>query len=71
MDYEVTPFNGTKLERFIYYRNRAEETRILARDFTDEARQKPLLDVAAAYDKLADLIEREINSATAFSKPAT
>ena len=55
-----TPFKGGKLERLIHYRNRAEELRIIAEDFADDAVRETLLDVAATYDQLANEAQHEI-----------
>jgi hypothetical protein len=54
-------FNGSKLQRLIHFRNRAEEVRIIADDFTD-AHRKMLLNVAVTYDSLADALRSELSS---------
>jgi hypothetical protein len=59
------------LKRLIHYRNSAEMVRKLVDDFPEEPLQKTLLEVATRYDKLADEMQRKINSATAVSKPTT
>jgi hypothetical protein len=60
----TTALNGSKLERLIHYRNRAEVVRKIVEDFSEERLRKTLLDVAARYDTRADEIQRELNSAT-------
>ena len=51
--------NGTKLERLVHYRNRAEMVRVVAEDFIHDGTRKTFLDVADAYDKLANEAQRE------------
>jgi hypothetical protein len=48
-----------KLERLIYYRNRAEFVRIIAEVFSDDAVRKTLLSAAANYDALANETQLE------------
>jgi hypothetical protein len=60
MSNRMKAHNGSKFERLIHYRNRAEMARILAEDFTQEAVRKTLFDVAANYDALANQAQSEI-----------
>jgi hypothetical protein len=50
---------GSKLERLIHYRNRAELMRIIAEDLTDNDVRMTLLGVAANYDALANEAQLE------------
>jgi hypothetical protein len=59
MPYRIRAHNGSKLERLVHYRNRAEMVRIVAEDFTHDATRETLLDVANAYDKLAEDTQRD------------
>lgn len=52
----------SRLKRLVFYRNRAEEIRALARGVTHST-QKSLLDVAAAYDILAAELTAEMETA--------
>jgi hypothetical protein len=49
-------------ERIALYRNRAEELRVFAQDFSQEAVKKTLRDLAASYDKMADDLQAELDS---------
>ena len=54
--------NGSKFERLIHYRNRAEMARILAEDFTQEAVRKTLFDVGGNHDELANEAQRKFKA---------
>ncbi|MBL6938275.1 MAG: hypothetical protein ISS15_06725 [Alphaproteobacteria bacterium] len=40
------------------YRDRAEELRMVAQNFTDPERRQVLIDLAADYERMADQVDR-------------
>jgi len=62
MPQRAEAYRGSRLKRLVFYRNRAEEIRVLAAGVTDSTR-KTLLDIAAAYDMLAAELPAEMETA--------